>query len=88
MSIRSNLTGDGAWHQIGTGPATVQVISPGANGVSVMVAAQAAAPATNSDGLVLSSAYPVHNFNVTQPIWAQVVQSGKAALVAVQPEAT
>lgn len=87
MSERTNVT-SGAWAQIGTGPGTVQVISPGANGVSVMVVAAAAQPATNSDGLVLNSSYPAHNFNVAQPIWAQVVQAGLTALVAVQPEAT
>jgi hypothetical protein len=87
MSERTNLTGDGAWHQIGTGPGTVQLISPEANGVEVMVEAAASIP-TGIDGLVLSSAYPVHNFNSANPIWAQVVQTGAAAVVAVQPEAT
>lgn len=87
MSIRTNLTGDGAWHQIGTGPATVEVISPDANGVSVMVEAAAAIP-TGIDGLVLNAAFPVHNFNSTNPIWAQVVQAGLTAVVAVQPETT
>jgi hypothetical protein len=85
MSIRTNLPGDGAWHQVGTGPATVQVISP--NAVSVMVLAAATIP-TGTDGLVLNAAYPVHNFNSANPIWAQVVQSGAAAILAVQPEAT
>ena len=87
MSIRTSLTGDSAWHQIGTGPATVQVIAPDANCVSVMVLAAAAQP-TGTDGLVLGSSYPVHNFNSANPIWAQVVQNGKTALMAVQPEAT
>ena len=87
MSERTNLVGNGAWTQIGTGPATVQVISPEANGVSVMVEAAATSP-TGNDGIVLISAYPVHNFTLTDPIWAQVVQSGFTALVAVQPEMT
>jgi len=87
MSIRTNLTGNGAWTQIGTGPATVEVISPQANGVSVMVEAAATIP-TGVDGLVLNAAYPVHNFNSANPIWAQVVQTGLTAIVAVQPEAT
>lgn len=87
MSERTNLTGDGAWHQIGTGPGTVQVISPDANGVSVMVEAAASIP-TGIDGLVLNSAYPVHNFNSANPIWAQVVQAGATALVVMQPETT
>lgn len=87
MSERTNVT-SGAWTQIGTGPGTVQLISPDANGVEVMVVASAAQPATNIDGLVLNSSFPVHNFNVAQPIWAQVVQAGLTAQVAVQPEAT
>lgn len=87
MSERTNLTGDGAWHQIGVGPATVQLISPESNGVSVMVEAAASIP-TGVDGLVLGSNFPVHNFNSANPIWAQVVQAGLTALVAVQPEAT
>jgi hypothetical protein len=87
MSIRSTLTGNGTWTQIGTGPATVQVISPDANGVSVMVEAAASSP-TGIDGLVLNSAYPVHNFNSTLAIWASVVQTGATAIVAVQPETT
>lgn len=87
MTIRSTLTGNGAWSQIGTGPATVQLISPDANGVEVMVVAATSEP-TGADGMVLSSAYPVHLFSLAQAIWAQVVQSGSiAALVAVQPEA-
>lgn len=87
MSIRTNVTGDGAWHQIGTGPATVQVISPDANNVSVMVEAAASVP-TGVDGLVMGPAYPVHNFNSANPIWAQVIQTGLVAIIAVQPEAT
>lgn len=87
MSERTNLVGNGAWTQIGTGPATVQVISPEANGVSVMVEAAAASP-TGTDGMVLNSAYPVHVFSLAEPIWAQVVQTGLDAIVAVQPEAS
>lgn len=87
MSERTNVPGDGAWHQIGTGPGTAQVISPDANGVSVMVEAAASIP-TGVDGLVLSAAYPVHNFNSANPIWAQVVQTGLTAQVAFQPETT
>ena len=87
MSERTNLTGDGAWHQVGTGPGTLQLISPDANGVSVMAVAAASIP-TGIDGLVLSSNYAVHNFNSANPIWAQVVESGATALLAFQPEAT
>lgn len=86
MSIRTTVT-QGTWQQIGTGPATVQVISPDSNGVSVMVEAAASIP-TGIDGLVLNSVYPVHNFNSANPIWAQVVQTGLTALVACQPETT
>ena len=86
MSIRSTVTA-GTWAQIGTGPATVQVIAPSADGVEVMVAAQASQPSTNSDGLVLGSGYSVQHFSLPQPIWAQVVQTGETALVAAQPEA-
>jgi hypothetical protein len=87
MSIRTTLPGDGAWHQIGTGPATVQLISPAANSVSVMVEASATIP-TGIDGLVLSSELQEHNFNSANPIWAQVVQIGLTAIIAVQPETT
>jgi hypothetical protein len=66
----------------------VQLISPDANGVSVMVSAAASAPATNPDGLVLSSEYRVYQCTEAHPIWAQVVQTGLTALLAVQPEAT
>jgi hypothetical protein len=87
MSIRSTLTGTG-WTEIGTGPATVQLISPDANSVEVMVEAAAAQPSTNDDGMVLSAAYAVHHFTLAEPIWAQVVQSTSTAIVAVQPEAS
>lgn len=85
MSIRTELTGDGAWHNIGTGPATVQVISPNGTGAGVMVLCQTAEP-TGVDGLAMGAQYPVHTFTVTETIWAQVIQSGETALVAVQPE--
>lgn len=82
MSERTTITGDGAWHQIGTGPATVQLLSPD---VGVMVACETSAP-TGIDGLVLTNANPTHTFQLTDAIWAQVVQSGASATVAVQPE--
>jgi hypothetical protein len=87
MSIRTALTGAGTWSQIGTGPATVQLLVPDANGAEVMVEAAAAEP-TGTDGMVLSAAYPVHHFSLVQAIWAQVVQAGLTAVVAVQPEAS
>jgi hypothetical protein len=86
MSIRSNVTA-GTWQNIGTGPALVQVISPDATGVSVMVANQTAQPSTNSDGLVLGAANPVLLLTLAQAIWAQVEQTGETAIVAVQPQA-
>lgn len=88
MSIRANITGDGAWHNIGTGPATVQLISPDANGVEVMVLAATTEP-TTADGLVLSAVNAIQHFSLAQTLWAQVVQVGTiAAELAVQPEAT
>jgi hypothetical protein len=86
MSIRSNVTA-GTWQNIGTGPAIVQVISPDATGVSVMVANQTSAPSTNNDGLLLGSALPSLLLTLAQPIWAQVVETGQTANVAVQPQA-
>ncbi|MDR5728330.1 MAG: hypothetical protein RB191_12955 [Terriglobia bacterium] len=85
MTIRTPLTGNGTWTQIGTGPATVQVISP--NAVTVMVEAAASSP-TGVDGLALNSAYPVHHFTSALAIWASVLQTSATAIVAVQPEAT
>lgn len=85
MSERTTLTGDGAWHNIGTGPATVQVISPEAQGISVMVVCSNTQPA-GQDGLVLNGDTPAHTFQLADTIWAQVVQAGAQALVAVQPE--
>lgn len=84
MSIRSTITG-AAWTQIGTGPATVQVIS---DGISVMVTASTAQPATNSDGLVMGPVNPVQHFSLAQAIWAQVVNPTASAVVACQPETT
>jgi hypothetical protein len=82
MSERVNLTGDGAWHNVGTGPATVENLT---DGVSVMVVCNTTQP-TGSDGLVLTGQGANHTFQLTQTIWAQVIQSGAAAVVAVQPE--
>ena len=82
MSERTTLTGNGEWVDIGTGPATVQLIS---DGVSVMVVCNDTEP-TGSDGLVLSNQGASHTFQLADTIWAQVVQSGATAIVAVQPE--
>jgi len=78
MSIRSTVTG-AAWSQIGTGPATVQLISPDANGVEVMIVAEASQPVTDGDGLVLSAAHSVQHFSLAQPIWAKAVQATSEA---------
>ncbi len=83
MSQRTTVPGDGAWHQIGTGPATVQLLSPD---VGVLVECATTAP-TGIDGLALSETYPEHHFTLSDAIWAQVVQSGESAVVDVQPEA-
>jgi len=64
----------------------VQLISPDANGVEVMVACQTSAPATNSDGMVLSAVYSAQLMSPSQPIWAQVIQGGLSATLAVQPQ--
>ena len=82
MSERTTVPGDGAWHQIGTGPATVQLLSPD---VGVLVECATTAP-TGIDGLVLGHTYSTHYFTLSEAIWAQVVQAGSSAVVAVQPE--
>lgn len=86
MSLRTTITG-ATWTQVGTGPATVQVLS---DGVSVMVACETAQPATNSDGLVLiggaANLGASHTFQGANAIWAQVVNAAATAIVAVQPE--
>ena len=82
MSIRTSVTG-ATWTQIGTGPATVQNLSVD---VSVMVACQASAPATNSDGLVLRNQGDTQLFTTTEPIWAQCVDSALTAVLAAQPQ--
>jgi hypothetical protein len=84
MSIRTNLTANGSWTQIGTAPATAQLISPDATGTEVMVYTGASAPATNSDGFVLSAGYQSHTFGGTAAIWAQIVQATGNALLACQ----
>ena len=38
------------------------------------------------DGLVLGHTYSTHYFTLSDAIWAQVVQAGSSAVVAVQPE--
>lgn len=82
MSQRTTITGDGAWHQIGTGPATAQLLS---DGVSVMVECAASAP-TGIDGLILTGSGDSHTFQLSDAIWAQVVESSATAIVDVQPE--
>lgn len=85
-SLRTSINNAGSWTQIGTGPAIVQVISPEANNVSVMVACEASQPSTNSDGIVMGTHCPIYRFGAAQPIWAQVVQTGLTALMVAQPD--
>lgn len=84
MSERTTLTGNGEWTQIGTGPATVQLLSVG---VEVMIVVSSTEP-TGSDGLVLYHTGDTYTATLSDAIWAQVVQSGATAIVAVQPEAS
>ena len=81
MSERTSLTG-GAWTQIGTGPATVQLISVG---TTVMLVCATTEP-TGSDGLILVNQGDSHTFQLSLAIWGQVVNPAAAAVVAVQPE--
>ena len=89
MSIRASVTA-GTWQNIGTGPAVVQLIAPGADGAEVMVVCAASTPDFSTDptdGLVLSAGFPVVLLTLADPIWAQAVQDGLTATVAVQPQA-
>lgn len=83
MSIRANVA-VGAWVQVGTGPALVQLISPDANGAEIMVLCAASTPTGNTtDGVVLSSEFPFFKFSLAQPIWANAIVAGQ---LAVQPD--
>lgn len=81
MSERATLTGS-SWAQIGTGPATVQLISVG---TPVMLVCATGAP-TGNDGLVLINQGDSHTFQLTDAIWGLVVNPNATAVVAVQPE--
>jgi len=81
MSLRTSVPADGAWHQVGTAPATVQLITVG---TAVMVASQTLAP-TGADGMILVNQGDNHTFQAATAIWVQVI-STTAAVVAVQPE--
>jgi hypothetical protein len=85
MSIRTTLTGDGNWHNIGTGPAIVELVSPSGSEAEVMVECAASTP-TGVDGVVLNGNEPLIKFSLTNTIWAQVIQSGATAVLAVQPD--
>jgi len=85
MSQRTTLTGDGNWHNIGTGPATVQLIGPAGTEAEVMVECAATEP-TGVDGMVLTGSYQSHTFTTSNTIWAQVIQAGAQAILNVQPE--
>jgi len=82
MSQRVTVT-QGTWQNIGTGPAIVQLISPDASGVEVMVECQSTQP-TGNDGLVLNSNNPVQKFSLAQTIWANAING--TALLDVQPD--
>lgn len=79
MSERSTVTA-GTWQNIGTGPATVQLIS---TGTTVMLVCSATEP-TGNDGLILVNQGDSHTFQLTDAIYAQAVSA--SAIVAVQPE--
>ena len=86
MSLRVAVPADGAWYNIGTSPATVQVLTDGA---SLMVACETSAPAGSPDGVVLtggpSNPGSSHYFQLAATnIWAQAVSV--AVVAAVQPE--
>jgi hypothetical protein len=82
MSERTTLTGDGAWHNVGTGPATAQNLS---DQVPVMFVCATTQP-TGIDGIVLINQGDNHTFQLAQTIWAQVIRSGASAIIAVQLE--
>lgn len=81
MSERTTITG-ATWTQIGTGPATVQLISVD---TPVMLVCATAAP-TGNDGIILVKQGDNHTFQLADAIWAQVVNAASSAVVAVQPE--
>lgn len=81
MSERTSITG-ATWTQVGTGPATVQLLSVG---TSVMLVCAVSAP-TGNDGIVLVEQGDNHTFQLADAIWAQVVNPAETAIVAVQPE--
>lgn len=87
MSLRTPLTGDGAWHNIGTGPATIQLIAPDGTEAEVMIVVATVEP-TGVDGLVLRPGFSTYHATTAQTIWAQVVEASANAILAVQPEAS
>ena len=82
MSERNTITG-ATWTQVGTGPATVQLISVG---TPVMVVCATAEPTETPDGLILVNQGDNHTFQLAQAIWAQVIVTDTSAILAVQPE--
>lgn len=81
MSERTTITG-ATWTNIGTGPATVQLLTVN---TPVMLVCATSSP-TGADGIVLVNQGDSHTFQLTDAIWAQVVNAGSSATVAVQPE--
>ena len=80
MSERTSVPADSAWHNVGTRPATAQLISVGTPGMLVCASGE---PSGN-DGLVLINQGDCHTFQLANTIWAQAVAG--AAIVAVLPE--
>jgi pimeloyl-ACP methyl ester carboxylesterase len=80
-SERTTITG-ATWTQVGTGPATVQLISVG---TPVMLVCATSSP-TGNDGMVLVNQGDSHTFQLADAIWAQVMNPSSSATVAVQPE--
>jgi hypothetical protein len=81
MAQRATVTS--TWAQVGLGPALVQLISPDATGVEVLVLCQTATP-SGTDGMVLNRNNPIIKFSLAQAIWAATLNSGQTALVDVQ----
>lgn len=84
MAQRVTVTA-GSWQNVGTGPAIVQLISPDATGVEVMIECAASAPSGDTfDGMVLNASNPIIKFSLTDAIWANAIQG--SAVINVQPD--
>jgi hypothetical protein len=74
----------GAWTNIGTGPAFVQLISPSATGNEAMVECVTAQPSTNQEGIVLNGLNSIIKLSLAQTLWAQGIQG--PVILNVQPD--